>query len=413
MIGTTLACRPSLSWPTTHPNHPRTMYTRTLALLLSLLLVPAWAIAQEKKEDPNLVENGGFEEFEGKLKRLGSIEMAKGWKSPTTSKADLFSSTLTGDAPASAPRNTFGDQMPLEGDNYAGLRWWSYQNKQPRQYLMAKFKNQLKKDQKYCVKFYVSLSDLSRYATNEIGAYMSPMVVNKSDDNNLTYNAQVPHLRAKIYDDVYSWQGVCGVYQAKGNEQYIIIGNFVATEKTDNEKVRKPKGEARPQLMHAYYYIDDVSVTPVKFDSDCTCEQLDKAESEFIFSRRGAIVPSWSPTQKAEAHVFYFKRFQRTIDRSMDQWVTSLAELMETDASLRVKLTGHIDEVEKERFRMRPDLEQLAMERAEAVKEALMEAGVPGSRITVGTMDDRSPVDNTGSEVGMSKNRRVEVQVVK
>jgi OOP family OmpA-OmpF porin len=384
----------------------------SLSIVATLLLAPVLLNAQEKKDDNNLVLNGGFEEYEGKLKRLGSIDMASGWKSPTTNKADLFSADIVG-APISAPRNVYGDQMALTGNNYAGLRWWSFQNKQPRSYLQTKLKSTLKKDQRYCVKFYVSLGDLSKYATNEIGVYMSQMVINKNDDNNLSYNAQVPHLRSQIYDDMHSWQGVCGVYQAKGNEQYMIIGNFVATEKTDNIKVRAPKGETRPQIMHAYYYIDDVSVTPVKFDHECTCEQLDKAESEFIFSRRGAIVPSWSPTQKAESHVFYFKRFQRTIDRSMDQWVTSMVDLLEAEPTLKVQLTGHIDEVEKERMRMRPDLEQLGMERAEAVKEALMESGVAGSRITILSKDDRTPADNTGTEVGMSKNRRVEVQVVK
>jgi hypothetical protein len=160
---------------------------------------------------------------------------------------------------------------------------------------MAKFKKPLKKGQRYCVKYYVSLSDLSKYASDELGAYMSKMLIKKDDESNLTYNAQVPVLRTKVYDDMYSWQGVCGIYDAQGDEQYMIIGNFSASEKTNTTKPKRPKGENRPQKMEAYYYIDDVSVIPIKTAGECSCEQLDKAESEYVFSRKSGARLPWAP----------------------------------------------------------------------------------------------------------------------
>ncbi len=390
------------------------MFLRPCVMASALLLSPMFLAAQEgsKEDDNNLISNGSFEDVEGKLKRLGNIDQATGWSSPTNEKADVFSETVAG-APISSPRNQFGDQSALDGINYAGVRWWSYQNKQPRSYLQAKFKKMLKKDQKYCVKFYVSLGDLSKYSTNELGAYISKIPIKKGEEMSLTYNAQVPHLRDKVQSDLYSWQGVCGIYEAKGDEQYLLIGNFAATEKTLNEKVKRPKGESRPQLMHAYYYIDKVSVTPVDRASECTCEQLDKAESEFIFSRKGALSPNLKPAERIDSRVLYFKRFQRTIDRSMEPWLKEIVEDLNADQGIKVKLTGHIDETEKDRTKMRPDLEALALERAEAVKESLMEAGIDAARITVAASPGEDPADTSGSEVGMSKNRRVEVDVVK
>ena len=63
-----------------------TMRFRPFLLPLALILT-APLIAQDDEnpvEDSlNMVPNGSFEEVEGKLKRMGSIEMAKGWKSPT------------------------------------------------------------------------------------------------------------------------------------------------------------------------------------------------------------------------------------------------------------------------------------------------------------------------------------------
>lgn len=386
---------------------------RSLPLAAFALLTPALLSAQTlAKDEDNLVPNGSFEEVEGKLKRLGSIEMAKGWKSGTGVPADLYSGTVY-DAAASAPRNAYGDQSALTGENYAGLVWWSYQGKKPRSYLSTKFKSPLKKDQRYCVRYYVSLGDLSRFATNELGAYIARNPANRTDEVSLTYKPQVPVLRSQVYDDMYSWQGVCGVYQATGGETHLIIGNFAANERTDNRRVEAPKGESRPQQTLAYYYIDDVSVFPVKSDAECTCVQIDEAESEFIFSRRGTRSPNMKPAERAEATVFYFKRFQRNIDRAMAPWIEELATLMNEDQSIRIRLVGHIDETEKERTRMRPDLERLAQERADMVKEALVQAGISASRITTAAKGATERADESGTEVGMSKNRRVEVELVK
>ncbi len=389
------------------------MIMRSTLLLATLLCAPLLLSAQDEDPDPNnMVPNGSFEDVSGKLKRLGSIEMATGWKSPTSVNADLFSENVPG-TPISAPRNQYGDQSALTGVNYAGVRWWSYGGKEPRSYLQAKFKKPLKKGQKYCVKYYVSLADLSKYGANELGAYVSKLTIGKKEAVNLTYTPQVPNLRTKIHDDMYTWQGVCGVFDAVGDEQFLLIGNFAANENTDNMKIKRPKGESRPQMMNAYYYIDDVSVTPIKSNSECSCEQLDKAESEHIFSRRGVINPSLKPAEKADQMVFYFKRFQRSIDRSMESWLDELVGFMKADETIRIQLTGHVDATEKYRMRMRPDLEQLAKERADTVKDALVEAGIDAARISTSAASMDAMPDEDVSEVAMSKNRKVEVDLAK
>ncbi|HNR55540.1 MAG TPA: OmpA family protein, partial [Flavobacteriales bacterium] len=83
------------------------------------------------------------------------------------------------------------------------------------------------------------------------------------------------------------------------------------------------------------------------------------------------------------------------------------------DMSIKVKLVGHMDATEVERTRVRPDLLTLAKERAEAVKDALVEAGIDAGRITVDGRAGDDPVDTSGTDVGMSKNRRVEVELGK
>ena len=385
------------------------MNVRNASLLCTLAFALA-ATAQEVPDSLNLIDNGGFEVLDGKVKRLGYFEEAHGWKSPTAKKADLFTETVTG-SPISVPRNDRGDQSALNGQNYAGLLWWSYQNKEPRTYMQAKLKKTLKKDQKYCVRYYTTLSDLSKYAADQHGAYLSKMLIKKDDEGNLTYSAQVPTLKTKIYDDLFSWQGVCGVYEAKGDEQYLVIGNFSANEKTNTTKVKRPRGETRMQANNAYYYIDDVSVFPIKLMSDCKCEQLDKAASEFIFSRKGTLNPGLKPAQKVDQEVIYFKRFNKQIDGSMDDELNGLVQMLKADSLLRIRLVGHTDAIEADRIRMRPDLTDLDKERADMVKAALVEAGISADRIATGGQKHESPADAGDDEVALAKNRRVEVEL--
>lgn len=384
-----------------------------LSAILSAVLLASTLAAQEVPDSLNLIENGSFEELGGKLRRLGGIDAAKGWGSPTDAKADLFSESVASESPASAPKNAKGFQSALSGVNYAGLTWYSYMDKEPRTYLQAKFKKMLKKGQKYCISYYVSLGDLSKYSSDRVGAYVSRIVVNKKGEASLTYEPQVPALQTKVYDDVNGWQGVCGVYEAQGDEQYLIIGNFAATDKVTAGKTKRQRGETRPQQPIAYFYIDDVSVKPIKRLSECSCEQIDKEKSEFIYGRKMTTDPGLKPAQRVDKSVVYFKRFEKGIDPSMQAQMDTLASMLKVDPAIKVKLTGHTDVKEVDRVRMRPDLTDLDKERAEAVKDYLVKAGISADRITVAGNKGDSPTVEGDDEVSTSQNRRVEVDVVK
>ncbi len=384
-----------------------------LSAILSAVLLASTLAAQEVPDSLNLIENGSFEELGGKLRRLGGIDAAKGWGSPTDAKADLFSESVASESPASAPKNAKGFQSALSGVNYAGLTWYSYMDKEPRTYLQAKFKKMLKKGQKYCISYYVSLGDLSKYSSDRVGAYVSRIVVNKKGEASLTYEPQVPALQTKVYDDVNGWQGVCGVYEAQGDEQYLIIGNFAATDKVTADKTKRQRGETRPQQPIAYFYIDDVSVKPIKRLSECSCEQIDKEKSEFIYGRKMTTDPGLKPAQRVDKSVVYFKRFEKGIDPSMQAQMDTLASMLKVDPAIKVKLTGHTDVKEVDRVRMRPDLTDLDKERAEAVKDYLVKAGISADRITVAGNKGDSPAVEGDDEVSTSQNRRVEVDVVK
>lgn len=389
------------------------MKNSQLLLLTIATLLATPALSQQIPDSLNLVPNGSFEEMTGKLRRLGGIESAQGWTSPTGANADLFSESIDSNSPAYAPKNANGFQSALSGINYAGVVWYSYMDKQPRSYVQVKLKEMLKKGQKYCITYYVSLSDLSKYSSDHLGAYLSRVQVRKKETASLTYTPQVPALQTRLYEDLNSWQGVCGVYEAKGDEQYLIIGNFAASEKLNSGKVKRQRGEVRPQQPVAYYYVDDVSVKPVKYLNECSCEQIDQEKSEFIYGRKFAPGLNVKPVDLVEQGVVYFKRFAKDIDPSMKAQVDTLASVLKANPDIRVKLTGHTDLVEVDKVRMRPDLTELDKDRAQALKDYLVDAGVEPDRITIGGQKGSSPASEETDEVSMSQNRRVEVDVVK
>jgi outer membrane protein OmpA-like peptidoglycan-associated protein len=379
-------------------------FAATLALSLT---------AQDVPDSLNMVANGDFEQLDGKLKRLGGIEVAKGWESPTAVPADLYSETVKDGSPSYVPKNAHGFQGALSGQNYAGILAYSYMDKDPRSYLEVKFKKMLKKGQLYCIRYYVSLSDLSKYSSDQLGAYVGRSVVRKNDESSLTYQPQVPALLTQVYDDQQGWKGICGVYEAKGDEQYLIIGNFTATDKTNSQKMKRPRGDNRPQQTNAYYYIDDVSVTPIKRMSECSCEQIDETKTEFIYGVKVTTDPNIKPVDRLDRSVVYFKRYSSSIDGSMKPLLTSLAEAMKADPTLKIKLTGNTDGVEVDRSRLRPDLAELDTERAEAVKSYFTDAGISADRITTGGNKGDDPASDGTDEISMSQNRRVTVSVVK
>jgi outer membrane protein OmpA-like peptidoglycan-associated protein len=384
-----------------------------LILVTLTISIATGLIAQDVPDSLNMVVNGDFEQLDGKLKRLGGVEVAKGWESPTEAKADIYSETVADEAPAHVPKNAHGFQGALSGQNYAGVLWWSYMDKEPRTYLQVKFKRMLKKGQLYCIRYYVSLSDLSKYSSDQLGAYSSRIVVHKKDESSLTYEPQVPALLTKVYDDMDGWQGVCGVYEAKGDEQYLLIGNFASTEKTTTVKMKRPRGETRAQQANAYYFIDDVSVTPIKRLSECSCEQIDETKTEFIYGVKVTADPNIKPADRLDRSVIYFKRYSTSLDASMKPLLANLADAMKNDPSIKVRLVGHMDEIEVDRSRLRPDLAQMDTQRAEQVRSYFTDAGIAADRITVAGRKGDSPASDGKDEISLSKNRRVEVDVVK
>ena len=161
--------------------------------------------------------------------------------------------------PCSAPVNANGKEYPLDGKAYAGIVMYSYNNKSPRSYIQTKLEQPLTKGMQYCVKFHVSLSDLSKYACNNFGAHFGkdPMEIEGKQDIIFTKDKEKKQVAVptdnKKYLGRYNWEPVCANFTATGKEEYLTIGNFFNNKETGYEKLKPLQNYKGTQIPMAYY----------------------------------------------------------------------------------------------------------------------------------------------------------------
>lgn len=359
----------------------------------SLLIVIVLLSLVVKSQD-NLIPNPLFGDVEKKVKSEGQIELAAPWISPTLAPADLYVSN-TKNALIGIPENAYGEEKPMEGDNYAGFVAYGYKGKESRSYLQAKLLNKLEAGNEYCVTFHVSLADLSKYATNYLGAYLSKDAVSANNTDPMQFEAQIVSRKLTVYEKQYYWVPVCGKFKAEGGEEYITIGNFTPDEKLELKKVKRPRGFTSPQTYDAYYYIDNISLVELADGDKCDCDATPGMENAETVSRNfnsdanGAatktkIIGSYGNAvgnASAGQSVGNVNKFDISFDpksfsivgdatKKLDLLVAKLKE----DTESKINVSGYYDASEKE-------IEKLDAKRVMSVYKYLVSKGVKADRI--------------------------------
>ena len=379
------------------------MDMRTIRIwgVLAALSISTFAHAQN-----NLVENGSFEQTEKKIKSgEGEILLATPWFSPSLeNQADMYSKDNK--KGYGIPTNDRGYMHVNSGSNYAGFRAYSYRAKMPRTYLQIKLSKPLIAGKKYCVKFDIALSKTSKYASNNIGMYISEKKPKEKDIETYALVPQVRNSRNKIFEDRHVWETVCGVYVAQGNERYISIGNFVADAemKDKQDYLKKPKLKEFPQLQvaEAYYYIDDVSVINLEEIDICACEADDDGGNEMkvVYTASTSDDMEMSAADKIALKNVFFAKNGTT--PSSASGVREVIDILKANPTISLEVVGHMDKVEN-----KENLNDLSTERAKAIYDYLIKNGISADRLSYKGMKSSQPLDDSGTQSSLAKNRRV------
>jgi outer membrane protein OmpA-like peptidoglycan-associated protein len=350
----------------------------------------------------NLVENPSFESTQGRIKRGGAITVAVGWMSPTKAAADLFAGKVK--EGYGTPQNTLGMEEPHDGENYVGIRTFSYNDKEPRNYVSSKLKMTMKKGQKYCVKFYVNLAEGSKYAANNIGVSFSKKQYNIDEARSIMTTTNVMHKDNPVFNGKFGWDEICGVYEAEGGEKFITLGNFSANGDTQNERLKKDKTFSGSSVVAAYYFVDNISVVAIDDESECDCEaDARTVETKFVYEIAPMSMEGLEPTQVANLTSIYYGYGDSEISSNSEAHLKNIFKILKDNPGSKIMISAHLDSEEVKD----PALAELGNERLEALKLYLMKNGINYTRIKTEDREDTAPADNSGTDLARAKNRRV------
>jgi outer membrane protein OmpA-like peptidoglycan-associated protein len=240
-------------------------------LLLILSLCVFSSSAQLYSQSKNLVPNYSFETYEKCPEDYTPQDMTHKlvphWSYPTIATPDYFNRCSPRNV--SVPANFAGESEPLTGDAYVGAIL-SGTEESYREYIQGKVLQPLVQGKKYCVRFSYKLASYSRFAVDRLSLYFSDVEIKNTININLPYTPQINSREGLFLDNIDEWEELCTVYAASGNEKYFIIGNFRNYENTNYVVTDKNVVNLRNKA-YAYYYIDDVIITPLDNCRDCPC----------------------------------------------------------------------------------------------------------------------------------------------
>ncbi|MGZ4158709.1 MAG: OmpA family protein, partial [Bacteroidia bacterium] len=280
------------------------------------------------------------------------------------------------------------------GTGYAGLRFQS----DYKEYMYVKLDGTLEKGKVYHFKMYIRLLESNNVTVTvkQLGAYFSPeefhvgMEFQEEGLVDTTYN--------KGISGTLNWILIQGDYTARGNEQYIIIGNFRTKMKDDFVKKNK---WSLFEFKEAYYYIDDLSLTK-------KAEPVDSA----AIKNGTAYDRTWLPESFDAGQKFTMKNLQfqgntATIMESSFKMLDDFVKVLNEHPQMEIEIDGHTDKFNDETAE-----HKLSKDRAKAVVDYLKAHGVTNQLAFKG-YGSTQPIAPNDSEIYKAKNRRVEVVIIK
>ena len=316
------------------------------------------------------------------------------------------------------PSNMFGKQQARTGESYVGMitylttksgRGWKVPANH-REFIMTQLTKPLVAGNQYYAEFWVNLADNCEFAINKIGMRFTrdlPGYDWKALDLGY-YTAQVNNESGRILNDNEGWVKVSGTFTAKGDELALSIGTFDADKDLKVKKTKRKYANGRDpnlpkqyQPIIAYYYIDDVRVTPV-----------DPQESIFVDTEVTASVEDeyFGPAEigkKFTLQNIYFEFDKANLLRGSFLELNKLYEYMSKHNRVKIQIEGHTDNVGSRDYN-----QKLSAARAKAVAQFLIGKGINEFRIEYKGFGSSQPVMPNTTEENRALNRRVEFLIL-
>lgn len=344
-------------------------------------------------EAQNLVRNGSFEEYTtcpGSFSRLPAEFRLPEWRSINTGSPDYFNACSDGEA--DVPYNWAGVSEAYDGNGYAGIYTWMDFGKEYREYLHCKLREPLVKDSVYHIEFRYKLSSYSRFCTDRIAILLSDSLAPRRNDRPLNLEPTFSFIKdSALTFETGDWERASADYRAKGNEQFLTIGNFSDNESTHIYHIRFRPDQQAMLANSAYYYIDDVKLIP---------RAPGHGDEPLLFAGEE---PQLNTVYILSNIQFEFNSY--TLKPVSWAELDKVVSYLRNHPDLFVRLSGHTDEIgSKEYNRL------LSINRAKSTASYLISNGISPSRISTFGYGERQPLVKDNTEKARSINRRVEIE---
>jgi OOP family OmpA-OmpF porin len=241
---------------------------------------------------------------------------------------------------------------------------------------LTQLKKPLERGKKYRIVARVLLSNSCRSGLECITLGLTQYPLKKSIKSPIPYYLDALELKVSGGNiPGQAWSEVRAIYIAEGGERFLSVGNF--SQKNASFILKKEEAVLDNGGVQACYYIFMDSIS------------MQEVEEEIVFEIGDILFETGKSALKADA-------------------LNALEEVVKQirSAITPIRVVGHTDDVGSA-----VSNQVLSEKRAEAVRQYLIQSGIPESRVKAVGKGASSPKYSNDSPLGRQKNRRVEIIV--
>ena len=356
------------------------MVTRFYSALILVIFSCSLISAQ------NLIVNSGFEGFSDCPINIAPMDvMVHDISLPTSSSGDYFNTC--GSEDFGVPSNFKGTQTAAEGSAYIGLYFYALNDY--REYAQLSTSRTLREKHPYKISMQVSLAEYSKLALKSMSVLLVSEKIKVPNSSVLSHsrldlqkNIRFQEVQLKADNsmtETNNWITMTAEFDAKGFENYLLIGNFQDNANTEllNEDVVASSGD------FSYYYVDNLML-----------EELPRVnyEKDKIYVM--------------EQNPFEPKGYE--LDAKALASVQKIFKYLKENAEVQMKITGHADNIGTKEYN-----KFISSLRARAVALHLKKLGIADDRIVWEGVGDTKPLRNGKLKSNDFEDGRVEFVMTK
>lgn len=143
------------------------------------------------------------------------------------------------------------------------------------------------------------------------------------------------------------------------------------------------------------------------FDKPDDIIEIPKMDGEISFEQNLAISVTTKYLRMFKIENLYFESNKWDLKKDAYASLDVIYEQMKKNPNMRIEIAGHTDSVGDDESNMR-----LSQNRANSVKEYIVNKGIAAERINAKGYGESSPVESNDTDTGRAMNRRTEVRVI-